>query len=291
MKIAIIFVPLIALISVSIFCNQTVTKNAQNKILKDTVSSIKIDSSAKTIATRFSTPPDYERQSYEKNTFEYFLSNFPLKQMGSKVYYYNGEVMPNSDIYISVLDIDIGNKDLQQCADAIIRLRAEYLYAQKQYSKIHFNFTNGFRVDYIKWAQGNRIKISGNKSNWYPSKSEDYSYKTFREYLDIVFMYAGTLSLSKELRQIPIDSIQIGDIFVIGGSPGHAEIVVDIAKNKVNGNKIFMLAQSYMPAQSIHLLVNLNNSDISPWYDVSKASNLVTPSWVFSKNELKRFKN
>lgn len=97
----------------------------------------RIDSTAKTIATRFSTPTGYERKTYEKNTFQYYLSNFPLKPIDAKVYYYNGELKPNTDVYVSVLNIDVGNKDLQQCADAVIRLRAEYLYGQKRYNEIH----------------------------------------------------------------------------------------------------------------------------------------------------------
>jgi hypothetical protein len=50
--------------------------------------------------------------------------------------------------------MEIGNKDLHQCADAVMRLRAEYLWNEERYDKIHFNFTNGFRVDYTKWIEG-----------------------------------------------------------------------------------------------------------------------------------------
>ena len=90
--------------------------------------------------------------------------------------------------------MEIGKRDLQQCADAVIRLQAEYLYKHKAYDRIHFNFTNGFRADYTKWAEGYRISVKGNQVSWYKSKEKDYSYKTFRAYLDVVFAYAGTLS-------------------------------------------------------------------------------------------------
>lgn len=251
--------------------------------------SIKIDSAAKTIVTRFHPPAGYERKAYEKSTFQYYLSNFPLKPVNAKVYYFNGELKPNTGVYASVLNIDVGNKDLQQCADAVMRLRAEYLYGQKRFNEIHFNFTNGFRVDYFKWAEGNRIKISGNKTSWYKAKEIDYSYKAFKEYLEIVFTYAGTLSLSKELKTIPLDSIQVGDVFITGGSPGHAVIVVDVSVNIKNGKRVFMIAQSYMPAQSIHLLVNENNKNLSPWYDLEQTDKLYSPEWTFEKSDLKRF--
>lgn len=247
------------------------------------------DSVAKTIAARFSTPPGYERKIYAKNSFAYYLSNFPLKPAGAKVYYFNGALKPNTSVYASVLDIDVGNKDLQQCADAVIRLRAEYLYGQKRYDEIHFNFTNGFRADYLKWAEGSRIKVSGNNTSWFKAKEKDYSYKCFREYLDIVFSYAGTRSLNNELYKASAGNIEPGDVFIKGGSPGHAVIVVDVSVNKTNGKRIFMIAQSYMPAQSVHLLVNENNKILSPWYDLSESDKLYTPEWTFEKSDLKRF--
>lgn len=83
-----------------------------------------------------------------------------------------------------------------------MRLRAEYLYKCKAYDQISFNFTNGFRADYAKWAEGYRISVRGNQVSWYKSKERDYSYKTFRAYLDVVFAYAGTLSLAKELKAV-----------------------------------------------------------------------------------------
>ena len=45
--------------------------------------------------------------------------------------------------------------------------------------------------------------------------------------------------------------MQIGDVLIQGGSPGHAVIVVDMAENPATGEKLYLLAQSYMPAQDI----------------------------------------
>ena len=77
--------------------------------------------------------------------------------------------------------------------------------------------------------------MKGNRVSWYKSKAKDYSYKTFRAYLDVVFAYAGTLSLAKELTSVPVTSMQIGDVLIQGGSPGHAVIVVDMAENPASG--------------------------------------------------------
>ena len=58
-----------------------------------------------------------------------------------------------------------------------------------------------------------------------------------------MFAYAGTLSLSKELVAVPVEDMEIGDVFIQGGSPGHCAIIVDIAENPTSNQKIFMLAQ------------------------------------------------
>lgn len=105
-------------------------------------------------------------------------------------------------------------------------------------------------------------------------------------------MYAGTASLSKELTTFPFLSLQPGDVFIQGGSPGHAVIVADVAIHPKTKKKVFLLAQSYMPAQQIHLLTNPANRDLSPWFELSESvsGKLLTPEWIFAENNLKRFK-
>lgn len=241
------------------------------------------------IATRFIVPKDYVRQVYSNGSFGAYLQQLALKPVGSEVLFFNGVAKPNQDMVAAVLAIDVGKKDLQQCADAIMRLRAEYLYGQKKYADIHFKFTNGFNAEYLKWAEGGRILVKGNVCIWHKTGAKDYSYGSFRKYLDMVFCYAGTLSLSKELKSVAIQNIAVGDVFIKGGSPGHAVIVVDVAIHKNTGKRIFLLAQSYMPAQNIHVLVNETNADLSPWYEAIESGQLYTPEWIFDRTMLKRF--
>ena len=57
--------------------------------------------------------------------------------------------------HVTVINIDrYGNKDLQQYADAIIRLRAEHLYSRKDFTAIHFNFTSGNKASVTSWLSG-----------------------------------------------------------------------------------------------------------------------------------------
>lgn len=243
-----------------------------------------------TLRERISPPPGFTRTEAADGSFGHYLRNLPLKPHGTKVKYYNGTEKPR-DVYEAVVDMDVGDRDLQQCADAVIRLRAEYLYGKGWYDRIHFNFTNGFRADYTSWMQGNRIVVEGNKARWVKKTGYDNSYQSFRNYLDMVFAYAGTLSLAGELIKVPVDDMQTGDIFLKGEDPGHCVIIVDMAEDKQTGLKVFMLAQSYMPAQDIHILKNPGNQEISPWYPLAFGETLNTPEWTFNKNQLVRFSN
>jgi len=235
---------------------------------------------------RFILPKGYKREESEIGTFAYFLRNLSLKDHGSPVLLYNGKRKANN-IYEAVVSMDIGKKDLQQCADAIIRLRAEYLYQEKKYEKINFSFTNGFEASFDKWIEGNRIKVIKDKVFWEKVAEKGNNYDIFREYLEMVFIYAGTMSLEKDLVPVDYKDMEIGDVFIQGGSPGHAVIVFDLAVNHL-GEKVYLLAQSYMPAQEIHILQNPNNS--SPWYLLDEKDSIIkTPEWTFSADNLKRF--
>ncbi|QHI34941.1 hypothetical protein IMCC3317_02860 [Kordia antarctica] len=227
----------------------------------------------KTIETRFNTPKNYTRIPLEATHFGTYLRNLPLKSFNSPVKYFDGREKPNNNVYISVVDMEIGTRDLQQCADAVMRLRGEFLFEQKRLNDIHFNFLSDGKPRYFKkYANG------------------DHSYKKFRKYMNYIFAYANTASLRLELtRVVDIKDIQVGDVFIQKGNPfGHAIIVVDVAKNE-QGEKIFMLAQSYMPAQETQILVNRQNSQLSPWYKAEKGE-LHTPEWTFESSDLRRFK-
>lgn len=243
-----------------------------------------------TVVCETPTPEGYVRDTAPAGSWADYLRHLPLRPEGTPVYHYNGNPSYWSGYAYAVIDMEIGDKDIQQCADAIIRLRAEYLYAQKRYDDIHFNFTNGFNCVYSRWAKGERVRVrDGKYTSWYPSASEDYSYDTFRKYLEMVFNYAGTASLSKELRKADIHDLHVGDIFMEGGFPGHAMIVVDVAIDPSTGDRAFLVAQSYMPAQDIHIISAWGDK---PWFfvkDFLEAKYIDLRSWEFLLNQVQSF--
>jgi len=208
-------------------------------------------------------PAGFHRTEPPPHSFANWLEHVPLKK-NNTVYLYDGRPKSNQAAQYAVLDIPVGNKDLQQCADAVMRLRAMWLHAEGRDHEIHFEDNEG--KSYRFTAGNNEAK--------------------FNSYLQTVFSYCGTLSLEKQLRAKPIAQLEIGDVFIRGGSPGHAMIVVDKAVN-LDGGVIFMLAQSYMPAQDIHIVRNAERPDFGPWYPLAPEKPILTPEWIFSPNQLK----
>jgi hypothetical protein len=241
-----------------------------------------------TISSRFRPPEGYHRLPADSSSFAWYLQHLPLKGEGAAVHYFDGRIKPNSHVAAAVIDIPVGYKDLMHCADAIIRIRAEYLRTSGQEDRIAFHFTNGSVAVWKKWKNGYRCDVSGNQVQWENNSAYSDSDKTFSEYLETVFMYSGTLSLEKELEPVSVDFIMPGDVFIEGGSPGHAVLVVDVAVHP-DGRRVFMLAQGYMPAQDMHIIINPDHPQLSPWYKLSVGEELHTPEWHFDKDALKRF--
>lgn len=248
-----------------------------------------INSQGTTITTRFNPPQGFERVEVNENSFGHYLRKIPLKPHGAIVKYHNGYEKDRPDVYAAVVDLPIGTKNLHQCADAVMRLKADYHYSREEWDSIHFNLTNGFNLEYRQWKEGKRLKVDCNKTFWYNDSSPSTDKDSYWKYLETVWSFAGTLSLSKELKPIAIENMQIGDVFIQGASPGHAVIVVDVAINKTTDQKVFMLAQSYMPAQETQILINPRYSELGVWYSSDFEKTLITPEWNFRLGDLKRF--
>ena len=202
----------------------------------------------------------------EADSFALFLRHIALKK-DRTVYQYNGLPKGNQSAQFAVLDISVGNKDLQQCADAVMRLRAEYLFAAGKFQQIMFKDNDGHVYRF----------------------NPPYSKENFTKYLQQVFGMCGSASLAKQLH--PVDdfrAIQPGDVLIRGGFPGHAVMVTDVAMNAA-GEKIYLLAQSHMPAQDMHILVDPMDENVSPWFRVNDQKLIRTPEYTFYNNELKRW--
>lgn len=218
---------------------------------------------------RIPAPSGFERIPVRAGSFAEWLRNLPVKAPGTPIHLYDGRIRVTRNHDAAVINIDTGDRDLQQCADAIMRLRAEYLLSTGRAAQIAFDNTSGQRIRY-RGAEGNR--------------------EAFSRYMTRVFAYSGTYSLERELTKVKLAGIQIGDIFIEGGFPGHAVLVADIARNPKTGEKRFLLIQSFMPAQDMHVLNQPGFWRVTPWFDVPGENEaLYTPDWTFKPGSLRRF--
>lgn len=242
-----------------------------------------IDPAGDTIRTRILPLEGFVRK--EADDYGEYLRDLPLLADSSPVLLYNGELSPLSGRHAAVIDIDTGTRDLQQCADAALRLRCEYLFSIGEYDKINYHLTNGDELPYSKYRDGYRLKVNGNKTSMHKTAKRDESYETFREYLDVLFNYASTRSLYPESEQIAFDDIKIGDVLLFAGKPGHCIIIIDICEDAI-GNKAMLLAQSSMPAQQIHIISKLDNR---PWVVLSEGSfPVIIEGWTFTLEHIRR---
>lgn len=211
-------------------------------------------------------PEGFHRVTLSSPGFGHWLRGQSIRK-DNTVYLFNGTPKSDQDLHYAVLNWSVGKKDLQQCADAVMRLRAEYLFEHHLFDSIVFFDNEGGAY---KWKEG------GDRKNW-------------QHYLDRVFGMCGTASLSKQMKQkASVLEIMPGDVFIRGGFPGHAMIVMDVVVND-RGEKKVLLAQSYMPAQDIHIVKDpLSNTD-SPWIPVPGNGKIYTPEWVFTTSELKQW--
>ena len=113
-------------------------------------------------------PPSVISEILPPRGFHFFLgkdsmyANWILNQKLRKdknVYLYNHKLKQNQQAQFAVLDMDIGKKDLVQCADAVIKLRADYFFQKGKFEQIIFYATSGQLLDFCRWQAGTRWKI------------------------------------------------------------------------------------------------------------------------------------
>ena len=224
------------------------------------------DTAGMTLQSRLLPPDGYVRTAADTDSLLKYMRNMALEPDGTEVADYKGNPVRGSQDAVAVFAMQVGDKDLQQCADSVIRVYSEYAWSQGRYDTICFHLTNGTRMAYSDWLAGDRLLAFGSFARMLPLSGDHQGtdYDCFYAYLRTVMRYAGTKSLAAESEQISLSSLHAGEMLLEGGTPGHVVLVVDEAENEA-GERCFLLAQGYMPAQSFHVLSNPAHAG-DPWY-------------------------
>lgn len=219
----------------------------------------------------------------DKNSWQYFLQHLAEKQ--GTIVDYRGREVDYQEKAFSLITYDVGKRDLQQCADALMRLRAEYLFARNRYKEIRFHFTNGTLFTFEAYANGLRPIPSGNSVRFITTQPVCYTHPHLRAYLDLVYAYAGTISLASELKKA--NAFTIGTVVITPGSPGHCMIITDMATTPT-GDTLYKLVEGYTPAQSIYVLRNNSTPQLGYWHRLRNGP-ISTASYTFQTYQLKTF--
>ena len=221
--------------------------------------------------------------AFPPGSWQHFLQHLPVKD--GPVLDYRGAPVGDQSKAFAIVDYDIGQGDLQQCADALMRLRAEFLYGNGRQDEIGFHFTSGHFYSWKDYRAGKRPVVRGSTVQFSQGSACTGSYQDLRRYLNIVYSYAGTISLYKELTDAA--EPEIGTVIITPGSPGHCSIIIDDSTG-ANGHQLFKLAEGYSPAQSIYVLRNPDKPGRNPWYELN-AGTIATASYHFTHYKFGRF--
>lgn len=216
-----------------------------------------------------SAPLGFHRVEVAPGSFGAFLREFPLQGRGAHMRYYDGSLAYGQYFGYAVLDLPMISEN-EQCCDAVQRMRSEFLFSKGRYSDIHFaSFQNG------------TMRYGGGSDR-----------EALYRYLRKVYGASNTSTLRHELKEKSFVDIAPGDVLVYEAdnrhSVGHAVLVVDVAVHPSSGRKAIMVAQSSMPALTMHIVRDMLHPISSPWIIVEESDEDVFVSGIrFKKSDLR----
>jgi hypothetical protein len=245
------------------------------------------------LSERFAPPAGFARVPLASGSFGAWLRALPLAAEGSEVRSFRGGLVreaghPN---VAAVAALDVGSEDVQQCADSIMRLHAEWRWSRGDRA-MSYRAASGVAMPYQRWAQGERPVAEGLSLRWTPRAPSGDGYRSFRAYMTEVSRYANTGSVSVQGAPVAPGDVRPGDFFVLPGGPGHAVMIVDLAVDGA-GRRAALIAQGFMPAQSFHVLRPEAAAAAAPggaWFLLDpEAPGVKTPFWpTFPWSSLRR---
>lgn len=225
---------------------------------------------------RFAPPAGFTRVAVAPDGFGAWLRRLPLAAEGTPVLAYDGRtILPRDHRHLAAVStLDVGPRDLQQCADAVMRLFGEWRWSQGQARTV--SFQSGFgAIAWTRFLGGEIPHYDGDRVHWVPARrraTEDHA--SFRRYMDVVFTWANTGSLASQASTPTRDELRPGDFFILPGNPGHTVLVLDLARDDA-GRRVALIGQSFMPAQRFQVL---RPSPDRAWFPIDE-DGVDTPFW------------
>jgi len=245
------------------------------------------------LAQRTNPPPaGFSRVPAEVGTYAWWLRHLPVLGPAEPLRYHDGTVVPRGNSTVAaIVDLDTGKRDLQQCMDVLLRLRAEYLRAAGLERRIAFRYVGGRYYTWSSWKKGLRPDRATPDLRLVPRAAWGDSRGNFLHYLQTLYYDTGTMHHQNEPKVAPAD-LAIGDFFVYAPSnahaTGHAVVVLDLAVS-ASGERRIVVGQGDTPATDFHVLRDPKGS---AWFPIPATDFLGTFLWPtpFSWDMLRRFR-
>jgi hypothetical protein len=234
-----------------------------------------------TMVERLLPSAGYVRIGAPAESFQSFLRNYPLKPSGSPVLLHDGSERADAGA-AAVLKVNLGQKNHEGPAGAVLRLVSEYLFEQSRFSRISFTLGAQFDFSFDTWAEGKILQVDGNSIKWVSGGNSSSGRENFTQYLQMLFRYVSIDTLKKDMSLIAdgeISPIEVGDIFLGTDASGKpiCVMVADLASAGAGGGRIMLLMEGGLPAQEAHIVQNPVDSALSPWYACENTGKLQTP--------------
>jgi len=208
------------------------------------------------LTTRFPAPSGYVRAPLAEGSFGAWLRGLPVRLDRHSVEDYRGRAVTFSGRWsAAVIALDVGEKNLQQCADTALRLHAEWLWSRGDTQALRYHFTSGDESRFSEWVAGRKLAVEGATVREVQVAPVPADRVALRAWLEQLFMYAGTRSLALDSEAVGLDAALLpGDLLLHPGSPGHVVIVLDVVEREGSGDQLALIGQGSMPAQELHVL-------------------------------------
>lgn len=239
------------------------------------------------LTTRYPVPDGYTRVDADEGSFAIWLRGLPVRIDRRMVLDHRGRRRGDS---AGVITLDVGDKDLQQCADTLLRLHGEWLWSQGRSRELAYHFTSGDLSRFADWVAGRRWKVEGAKVVQVQGEAVGNDRVALRAWFEQLFMYAGTRSLELDTEAVSLDQpIAAGDLLLRPGSPGHVVMVLDVAEGR-DGERLAVIGQGSMPAQELHVIPGPIEG---AWFRFPAGEDVEVdvPGWgALSRSSLRRFR-
>jgi hypothetical protein len=227
------------------------------------------------LVRRFPAPEGYVRVAVSPGDYGDWLRHLPLRPDDAPV-----------DRLAAVVDWRWTNARRLGAANAVLRLRGEYLWFCCANEAIAFRFTSGDLFEWKRWADGWAPAVAGRRVEWRQGPEPGFSRQSYTKYLDTLLAYASVNSLAADTHPVTDGTIQPGDVLVESGRGGFAAVVLDVAVN-ADGRVSILIGQTVKAAGGFCVIQAAADS---VWHEAEADAAIDLPGWGGMRfNRLRRW--